>query len=381
MTIFNRISFAGFLFIAIQIFSASKAFSAEGVTIYTPFTKITVAPGEAIDYSVDVINNSTEIQNIDLSVNGIPKGWNHYLKSGNVNVSRIAILPGEKQNCTLHVEVPFQVNKGGYRFTINAGGMHLNLAVVVSEQGTSKTEFTTDQMVMQGRANTTFTYNATLKNRTADKQFYGFFAKAPRGWEVTFKVNYKQVNSLETSPNSSSNVIVEVDPPDNIQEGRYIIPVTAGTSTTSASIDLEVIVTGSYNMEVTTPTGVLSGKMTAGKEKKIEILVANTGSSALKSVSLRATKPTGWLVDYEPRIIEAIEPGKSATSIVTIKPDRKAMAGDYVVSTEASVGDTKVRTQFRISVKTPAIWGWVGILIMAIAVGSIYYIFRKYGRR
>jgi uncharacterized membrane protein len=362
--------------------SSHDAFSADGVTLYTPYTKITVAPGEAIDYSLDVINNSSEIQNIDLSVTGIPKGWNHFLKSGGINVSRVAVLPGEKQNCTLHVEVPFQVNKGSYNIKVHAGGMRtINLAVIVSEQGTYTTEFTTDQMVMQGRSNSLFTYNTKLKNRTADKQFYGLFAKAPQGWEVSFNVNYKQVTSVETSPNSSTDIMVEINPPDNIKEGRYTIPVTAGTSATSASIDLEVIVSGSYNMELTTPTGVLSGKMTAGKEKKMEILISNTGSSTLKSVSLSAFKPSGWLVGFEPKIIETIEPGKYAVAYVTIKPDRKSIAGDYIVSVESTAGDAKVSTQLRISIKTPVVWGWIGILIMAIAVGSIYYVFRKYGRR
>jgi hypothetical protein len=36
----------------------------DGVTLYTPYTKISVPPGEAIDYAVDVINNSKELQTV-----------------------------------------------------------------------------------------------------------------------------------------------------------------------------------------------------------------------------------------------------------------------------------------------------------------------------
>jgi uncharacterized membrane protein len=32
-------------------------------------------------------------------------------------------------------------------------------------------------------------------------------------------------------------------------------------------------------------------------------------------------------------------------------------------------------------VKTPMLWGWVGVLIIFIALGSVYYLFRKFGRR
>ena len=37
--------------------------------------------------------------------------------------------------------------------------------------------------------------------------------------------------------------------------------------------------------------------------------------------------------------------------------------------------------QFRIAVKTPMIWGWVGVLIILATIGVVYYLFRKYGRR
>lgn len=370
------------LFSAILMSSFQKSNATSAVTVYTPYTKITVAPGEPIDYSVDVINNSSEMQNVEISVTGIPKGWKFFLKSGGLNISKLAILPGEKKNCSLRVEVPFQVNKGSYRFSINAAGLHsLPLVIVVSEQGTFSTEFTTDQIIMEGRANSTFTFSAQLKNRTAEKQFYGFYARAPRGWEVTFKANFKQVTSIETEPNSSTSITVEVNPPDNIKEGRYKIPVTAGTSSTKASLDLEVVVTGTYSMEVTAPQGLLSAHMTSGREKKLEVWVVNTGSSDLKGVSLSASKPNEWVVEFEPKIIESIEPGKTAQVIARILPDRNAIAGDYVTSVEAITGDVRAKTQFRISVKTRVIWGWVGIMIMAIALSSIYYIFRKYGRR
>ena len=42
--------------------------ASESVTLYTPYTKISVPPGESIDYAIDVINNSKELQNVDISV-------------------------------------------------------------------------------------------------------------------------------------------------------------------------------------------------------------------------------------------------------------------------------------------------------------------------
>src|SRR5665647_1908223 len=124
----------------------------------------------------------------------MPRAWNFSLKAGGWTVSQLSILPGERKSLALKVEVPLKVNKGNYKFTVSAGvNASLPLVVNISEQGTFKTELTTAQANMQGNVNSTFTFNANLKNRTTDKQQYAFVSNAPRGWAVTFKANYQPV--------------------------------------------------------------------------------------------------------------------------------------------------------------------------------------------
>src|SRR5690606_7426976 len=72
-----------------------KAF-AQRMTLYTPYPKISVPPGEIIDYSVDIINNTGSVQTADISLVGVPKGWTYELKSGGWTVEQIAVLPREK---------------------------------------------------------------------------------------------------------------------------------------------------------------------------------------------------------------------------------------------------------------------------------------------
>lgn len=364
------------------LFSSNAAIAGNGVTLYTPYTRISVPPGESVDYSIDVINNSSELQNVEISVSGIPKSWKYDLKSGGWTISQISILPGEKKSFSLKVDVPVQVNKGNYRFRINAGGLYtLPLTINVSQQGTFKTEFTTDQPNMQGQANALFTFNANLRNRTADKQLYALMANVAPGWEVTFKANYKQVTSVEVEPNITSSITVEINPPDNISAGTYEIPVKATTNSTSAELNLEVVVTGTYNMELSTPDGLLSTNITAGDTKKIELSVKNTGSSILKNINLTSSAPANWEVSFEPQRIEKLLSGETAQVFAIVKADKKAIPGDYVTNFEAKTPEVSSKASFRISVKTSMLWGWVGILIIAIALGSVYYLFRKYGRR
>jgi uncharacterized membrane protein len=354
----------------------------DSVTLYTPFTKISVPPGQSIDYIIDVINKSTEIKNVDISLAGMPRGWNYIMKSGDWNIGQLSILPGEKRSLSLKVEVPLNANKGTYRFKVVADGINpLPLEVIISQQGTFRTEFTSDQSNMQGHATSAFTFNANLKNRTADKQTYALMADAARGWSVVFKSNYQQVTSVNSEPNSTQAITIEIKPPEKIEAGRYKIPVSALTNNSSASLDLEVVITGSFSMELSTPTGLVSTKVTAGEEKRLELVINNTGTSQLTDITMNASVPVNWDVKFDPKKVNNLLPGKTVQVFATIKADKKAIPGDYVTNIDAKTPETSSKVSFRVSVETPMLWGWIGVLVIIVALGSVYYLFRKYGRR
>lgn len=353
----------------------------KSVILYTPYTKISVSPGASIDYSIDLINNTDQLMNANLSVSGLSASWKHEMKSGGWSLSQLSVLPKEKKTFNLKVEVPLKVNKGNYHFVVYAGNAKLPLDVVVAQKGTYQTEFTTDQPNMQGNSKSTFTFSATLKNQTADQQLYALMANAPRGWNVVFKPNYKQATSAQVEANATENISIDINPAANVQAGTYKIPVRATTSSTSADIELEVVVTGSYDIELTTPRGLLSAEITAGDMKRIDLLVRNNGSAELKDVQLTASKPVDWEVTFEPSKIEKLTAGGTTNVTATIKASGKALPGDYVTKMTAKTPEVNTTAEFRISVHTPMIYGWLGILIIVLVLGGVYYLFRKYGRR
>jgi uncharacterized membrane protein len=351
------------------------------ITLYTPYTKVTAPPGESLDYSIDIKNKGTETATADLYVTGLPSGWTYQLKKGKWNIKQLSILPGEKKSVSLKINIPYKVRKGTHRITVTGGDYKLPLYIVVSKQGNYETEFTCKQNNMQGHAKSNFTFSTELKNVTGERQRYALQARAPRGWEVRFKPNYKQATSVEIEPNQKVNMSIEIKPPYNVKAGTYKIPVAALNNNTSSELTLEVVVTGTYEMELTTPTGVLSNHITAGDEKKIKLVVRNTGSSRLENIKLSSSSPRNWEVTFDPKEIKNIEPGKSAEVTATVKAYEKAIAGDYVLKINASTPETNAKAAFRITVETSMLTGWLGLLVILLAIGIIYYLFRKYGRR
>jgi uncharacterized membrane protein len=366
-------------FLSLNIYAAPES---DSILLYTPYRKIAVPPGQSVDYTVNLINNSSEVMTADISLKGLPSGWSYSLKAGAFNIRQLSVLPKQKENINLKVDVPLKVNKGSYHFQVMAGTLYaLPLTITVSEQGDFKTEFTSDQANMQGNSSATFTFQAVLRNRTADKQLYALMADPPRGWNIIFKANYKQVTSVEVNANSNTNLTIEVDPPDMSEAGTYKIPVRAATNATFSDLGLEVVITGSYAMELTTPAGLLSTSITAGNTRRVELVVKNTGSAELRDIQLSANSPRDWEVLFDPKKIDKLEAGKTASVYASIKASKKAIAGDYAINIEAKTPESASKTTFRIAVKTPMIWGWVGVLIIFGALGSVYYLFRKYGRR
>lgn len=366
----------------IPIPGVQRVVFAQNLSLYTPYTKISVPPGESIDYSVDVINNAGGIRNAELTVSGFPEGWTYSLESGGWTVEELSVLPREKKNVSFKVQVPYQVEKGTYQFRLTArGASSLPLTVVVSEQGSFKSEFNTDQANMEGAANSTFTFNATLRNPSSEEQVYGLRAQAPQGWNALFRANGKQVSSVKVDPGQTQNVTIELDPPDQLDAGKYKIPVVASASGMLSNLELEVAIVGSYNLELTTPTGRLSTSVVAGGDEKVELLVKNTGSAPLKNVEMNSSAPVDWTVEFQPAKIDVIAPGQYAQVVATIEASRNAVAGDYIASLDAKTTEKTATASMRVSVRTPLLWGWLGILIILGALGGVYYLFRKYGRR
>lgn len=353
-----------------------------GITLYTPYTDISAPPGESIDYAIDVKNYGAQLKNVDITLSGMPEDWNYTLKAGGYSIHRIAVLPGEKKTLSLTINVPLNVAKGKYRLKVIGRNYDvLPLVIDVSEQGTFKTEFTSDQINMEGHSKSNFNFSTKLKNHTGEKQVYSLLAKAPRGWNVAFKPNGRQATAVEIEPGKTTNITIEVKPPSQVAAGAYKIPVRATNKYSSAELELEVVITASYDLELTTPTGLLSSSITSGREKKLDLMVMNTGSGELSNVTFNSSKPKDWEISIEPDTIPLIKAGASTQVQATIKAADKAIPGDYISKITARTPEISSTASIRVLVKTPLLWGWLGIFVILGTLGAIYYLFQKYGRK
>src|SRR5690625_2232650 len=185
----------------VLLLPVERSYAQTSITLFTPYTGLTSAPGESITYQVDVINDSNSVKSMAFELANLPKDWQYTLTAGGNELRQLSVKPGEQEQITLEVTIPLKVKKDDYSFQLIANNTDqststLPFLVSITEEGSTLSNLTTDQPNREGHADSTFTYSATLKNDTTEKQNYALRANAPDGWLVQFKVDGESVTSI-----------------------------------------------------------------------------------------------------------------------------------------------------------------------------------------
>ncbi|MCX5908319.1 MAG: NEW3 domain-containing protein [Deltaproteobacteria bacterium] len=174
---------------------------------------------------------------------------------------------------------------------------------------------------------------------------------------------------------------VEVTPAREATSGSYPIVVWIASGDKKVETKLTVVLSGIYKLDAGTPSGILSLEAYTGKTANISLFVKNTGSAVNRGISFSSFKPENWKVEFKPEKIESLEPGAMKQVEIMITPGSQALVGDYSVGVSADGEKTSKTVEFRVSVKTSAAWGWVGIIVIVLVIAGLGGLFFWLGRR
>ncbi len=362
-----------------------------GIMLTTQDAAVGTGPGKSITFPVDVLNNTTKPERIKLSVASAPDAWSPTFQDRGYEVTEVELLPGKDNTVTFQVTPPADTQPGSTRISLQGvtdDGLNakLDIGVTISKQSSSGLKLTTDYPVLKGAGGTKFEFKATIANNTGKDNTFLLAANAPSNdWNVFFQPAFdqKQISSIAVKAGQTQDVNVEVQSPQLAKPDDYPINVKVNDDAgNTATADLKVSVVGNYKLDITTPNQSLNADATAGQAKKVQIIVANTGSAPVQNISLSATNtPTGWNVTFNPDKLDSIDPNTIRQVEATLTPAAKAIAGDYSLTLSATSTQATVNKDFRITVNTPTIWGWVGIGILVAVVGGLVWLFANYSRR
>jgi len=359
---------------------------AQDLTITTPYPAVVVSPGSNVSFDIEVKTSTPE--RVELALSGAPEAWNASLHGGGFVIDAVETNGTDPATVRVDLDVPADATgttRMTLRGTIGSEVVELPLQVRVEADATGDLTLTTDFPSLRGPSSQTFNFNLTLRNDTAEDLTFSVNAQAPTGWTVTANLTgQSQAASAIVKAGSTSGVTVSATPPSAAAAGTYDIEVVAVAGERNITGALQVEVTGSYDLTVSTSDGRLNGRGAAGSASPLVVTLENRGTAAITNVKLTASAPTGWEVTFDPDTIASLEAGATAPTTVNaqVKPSGDAIAGDYTITVTAT-GDQSTRDtmEIRYTVETNLLWGVIGVALIVAVAGGVWWVFQRYGRR
>jgi len=247
--------------------------------------------------------------------------------------------------------------------------------------------------VLEGKSGDSFDFEFTLKWHSSEFREFDITATGPANWTLSLLGGFektpmaKRIGLQPLEPGKTyptKTVYLRLTPPKGSkpEPGEYKATFGLSSGEIHEVVDLIAVVTAVYQFDFYPVTGRLNMEAKAGEENYLKVWVENTGTAVLDSVRLSSVAPQGWKVTFNPDQVKSLEPGLAQEVTVTVEPPDRTIAGDYAVTLYANSEDYSAEPlRLRVTVLTPTIWGWVGILIVLAVIAGLAIIFRRLGRR
>jgi uncharacterized membrane protein len=366
----------------------------ESFNLILPFTDLTVGQGQEVTMDAEVVNRTKNPVSVGLSIDGVPKGWEVGFNSRYPSYPvRSVMVQGEKSTTVeFKAKVPENTKPGNYETKIGAkdeSGKTSYAEKVVFRVTSKKIEtgglkLTSQYPVLTTPSGQTLKFTVDLKNETNKPLTASLNAEAPTGWAVRFKPQFgdTQISSIQLKENGTETLSVEIDSPVRADATEYPVTIRARAGAFEAATNLKVTLRGVTDLKMGTATGSVNAAVTAGQKTPVPFLVLNSGTASIRNLGfVTPKKPDKWTIDFKPDKIDSLEPGKLQEVSMEITAPPRAIAGDYLISITANSPDLNKSIDFRVTVSTATLWGWIGAAIVAAVVLGLALVFWRLGRR
>jgi len=245
--------------------------------------------------------------------------------------------------------------------------------------------------IIKNDSGLSFNFSVDMHYSGSEKKVFNISADCPQNWAVTTTAGYpeSQVSAIEIKPStdyeSTETIKINLTPNSGYypDPGDYKVTFKVESGDLSQQIDLQATVKARYQLILTTDSGNLNTKATAGKDNHFSFKLMNTGTANIDNINFTSTPPDGWVVTFNPTNISSSGPNQIQQVDAVIKPpEGKTIAGDYMITINAGNGKVSADAMsVRVTVVTPSIWGWVGIIIVVVVIAALGVLFMRLGRR
>jgi uncharacterized membrane protein len=368
--------------------------SKESFNLIVPFQDLTVGQGQEVTMDTEVVNRRKDPVEVSLGLDGVPKGWEVNFSSRYPSFPvRSVMVQGEKSTTIeFKAKVPENTKPGTYQIKVSARDaagstrqtQTVNFAVTSKKVETGGLRLTSQYPVLTAPSGQTLKFTVDLRNDTKQPLPVSLTAKTPPGWSVRFKPQFgdTQYSSILLKENASETVAVEIDTPAQAEAKEQPVTIVARSGAYEANANLKVSLKGIQDLKMGTLAGTLNTSVTAGKIAPVDFVVANAGTAPIRNLAFITKKPSDkWTIEFKPDKLDALNPGEVREIKMEILAPDRTIAGDYLLNLTANSPEVNRSVEFRVTVSTPTVWGWVGFGIVALVVLGLAIVFFRLGRR
>ena len=366
----------------------------ESFNLILPFTDLTVGQGQEVTMDAEVVNRTKNPVQVGLTIEGVPQGWEVGFNSRYPSYPiRSVMVQGEKSTTVeFKAKVPENTKPGNYEARVSAkddSGKTSYAEKVVFRVTSKKVEtgglkLTSQYPVLTTPSGQTLKFSVDLKNETNKPLTASLVAQAPAGWAMRFKPQFgdTQISSIQLKENATETLSVEIDSPSRADAAEYPVAIRARAGAFEASTNIKVTLRGVTDLKIgVTDQYRLNASVTAGQKTTIPFLVGNAGTAPVRNLGFITKKPDKWTIDFKPDKIDGLDSGKVQEISMEITVPPRAIAGDYSITVTANSADVNKSIDFRVTVATTTLWGWIGAAIVAGVVLGLAIVFWRLGRR
>jgi uncharacterized membrane protein len=368
--------------------------SKDSFNLIIPFKDLTVGQGQEVTMDTEVVNRTKNPVEVNLSLESVPKGWEANFNSRYPSYPiRSVTVQGEKSTTIeFKGKIPQDTKPGNYNIKVSAkdesGATQysdtINFRVTTGKVATGGLKLTSQYPVLTTASGQTLKFTVDLRNETNKPLTVNLAAQAPPTWTVRFKPQFgdTQISSIQLKENANETLSVEIDSPARAEAKEYPVMIRAQAGAFEATADLKVSLKGTQDLKMGSASGTLNTTITAGKRTPVDFLVGNAGTAPVRNLSFITKKPNDkWTVEFKPDKLDALNPGEVREIKMDILAPDRTIAGDYLLTLTANAPEVNRSVEFRVTVSTPTIWGWVGFGIVALVVIGLTVVFFRLGRR
>ncbi|MGH0053237.1 MAG: NEW3 domain-containing protein, partial [Sphaerochaetaceae bacterium] len=161
----------------------------EGLSISTNYPSLNVSSTDMITFDLKVKNYNLAPQRVNLSLTGLPAGWEYQFVGGGGLVNAVFAEPETTATVQLWVIPTATGEEATYDFSVHATGEEgdsftLPLTITMGKMLPQRLALDTELPTIKGDPSSDLTFNVTLRNNRAAETLIDRYADVPQGFHA-----------------------------------------------------------------------------------------------------------------------------------------------------------------------------------------------------